>query len=39
MFLVFLSWMPFWMDPIETGDRLGVGITAVLTLVFLSVSI
>ncbi|XP_031549122.1 glycine receptor subunit alpha-3-like [Actinia tenebrosa] len=36
VFLVFLSWMPFWMDPSETGDRLAVGITAVLTLVFLS---
>ncbi|XP_020914314.1 gamma-aminobutyric acid receptor subunit beta-3 [Exaiptasia diaphana] len=36
VFLVFLSWMPFWMDPGETGDRLAVGITAVLTLVFLS---
>ncbi|EDO42101.1 predicted protein, partial [Nematostella vectensis] len=36
VFLCFLSWMPFWMDPSETGDRLAVGITAVLTIVFLA---
>ncbi|XP_048576238.1 gamma-aminobutyric acid receptor subunit beta-1 [Nematostella vectensis] len=34
-FLVMLSWIVFWMNPEETGNRLTVGITTILTIVFL----
>ena len=35
IFLVMLSWLVFWMSPESGGDRLTVGITCILTIVFL----
>lgn len=35
IFLVMLSWIVFWMSPDNGGDRLTVGITCILTIVFL----
>ncbi|XP_031571911.1 gamma-aminobutyric acid receptor subunit beta-3-like [Actinia tenebrosa] len=35
IFLVMLSWIVFWMGTEETGNRLTVGITTILTIVFL----
>lgn len=35
LFLVMLSWIVFWMSPENGGDRLTVGITCILTIVFL----
>ena len=35
IFLVMLSWFVFWMSPESGGDRLTVGITCILTIVFL----
>eukprot|EP00112_Aurelia_sp_Birch-Aquarium-sp1_P003036 Seg1341.1 transcript_id=Seg1341.1/GoldUCD/mRNA.D3Y31 product="Gamma-aminobutyric acid receptor subunit beta" protein_id=Seg1341.1/GoldUCD/D3Y31 len=37
--VVCLSFVPFWIDPENIGDRLAVGISAVLTVVFLMGSI
>eukprot|EP00794_Sanderia_malayensis_P020503 gene20503-22520_t len=37
--VVMLSWLPFWMSPEDVGDRIGLGITCLLTLVFLMTSI
>ncbi|KAK3734541.1 hypothetical protein QZH41_010398, partial [Actinostola sp. cb2023] len=34
-FLVMLSWIVFWMGTDETGNRLTVGITTILTIMFL----
>ena len=33
--VVVMSWIVFWMDPRDTGDRVGLGITTVLTIMFL----
>ena len=30
-----MSWIVFWMDPRDTGDRVGLAITTVLTIMFL----
>ncbi|XP_068716656.1 gamma-aminobutyric acid receptor subunit alpha-6-like [Montipora capricornis] len=35
IFLVMLSWIVFWTNPENYGDRLTVGITCILTIVFL----
>ncbi|XP_068674434.1 gamma-aminobutyric acid receptor subunit gamma-2-like [Montipora foliosa] len=35
IFLVMLSWIVFWTNPENGGDRLTVGITCILTIVFL----
>ncbi|XP_048576350.1 gamma-aminobutyric acid receptor subunit beta isoform X2 [Nematostella vectensis] len=35
VFLVMLSWVVFWMSPENSADRLTVGITTILTIVFL----
>lgn len=35
VFLVMLSWMVFWMRPDDSASRLTVGITTILTIVFL----
>eukprot|EP00794_Sanderia_malayensis_P020501 gene20501-22518_t len=37
--VVMLSWLSFWMSPEDVGDRVGLGITCLLTLVFLLTSI
>ncbi|XP_065064249.1 glycine receptor subunit alpha-2-like [Rhopilema esculentum] len=37
--IVLLSFLTFWMNPDDVGDRLAVGITTVLTVVFLMQSI
>eukprot|EP00794_Sanderia_malayensis_P020506 gene20506-22524_t len=37
--VVMLSWLSFWMSPEDVGDRIGLGITCLLTLVFLMTSI
>lgn len=34
-FLVMLSWIAFWMDKRDTGNRLTVGVTTILTIMFL----
>ena len=33
--VVVMSWIVFWMDPRDTGDRVGLAITTVLTIMFL----
>jgi hypothetical protein len=33
--LVMLSWIAFWMDKRDTGNRLTVGVTTILTIMFL----
>ncbi|XP_028398238.1 gamma-aminobutyric acid receptor subunit beta-like [Dendronephthya gigantea] len=33
--LVMLSWIAFWMDKCDTGNRLTVGVTTILTIMFL----
>lgn len=35
IFLVMLSWIVFWMRPDDSASRLTVGITTILTIVFL----
>lgn len=35
VFLVMLSWVVFWMRPDDSASRLTVGITTILTIVFL----
>jgi len=35
VFLVMLSWIVFWMRPDDSASRLTVGITTILTIVFL----
>ena len=35
IFVVALSWIVFWMDKTEMGDRMALGITCVLTIMFL----
>ena len=35
IFIVVLSWIVFWMDKEDIGDRLTLGITAILTIMFL----
>ena len=35
IFVVVLSWIVFWMDKEDIGDRLSLGITAILTIMFL----
>eukprot|EP00794_Sanderia_malayensis_P020504 gene20504-22521_t len=37
--VVMLSWLSFWMSPEDVGDRIALGITCLLTLVFLMTSI
>ncbi|XP_027060085.1 gamma-aminobutyric acid receptor subunit rho-2-like [Pocillopora damicornis] len=34
--IVLLSWIAFWMNPESAGDRLTIGITTILTIMFLS---
>lgn len=34
--MVLLSWIAFWMNPDSPGDRLTIGITTILTIMFLS---
>ena len=34
--IVLLSWIAFWMNPDSPGDRLTIGITTILTIMFLS---
>ena len=33
--LVFLSWIIFFMNPDQIGDRLAIGVTLILTMIFL----
>jgi len=33
--LVSLSWMTFYMEPADIGDRLSIGVTLILTMIFL----
>ncbi|XP_066920679.1 glycine receptor subunit alpha-4-like [Clytia hemisphaerica] len=33
--LVSLSWMTFYMEPADVGDRLSIGVTLILTMIFL----
>ena len=35
VFVVALSWIVFWMDKTEMGDRMALGITTILTIMFL----
>ena len=35
IFVVALSWIVFWMDKTEMGDRMALGITTILTIMFL----
>ena len=35
IFIVILSWIVFWMDKEDMGDRITLGITAILTIMFL----
>ena len=35
VFVVALSWIVFWMDKKEMGDRMALGITTILTIMFL----
>ena len=35
IFVVTLSWIVFWMDKDEMGDRMALGITTILTIMFL----
>lgn len=35
VFVVALSWLVFWMDKKEMGDRMALGITTILTIMFL----
>lgn len=35
IFVVVLSWIVFWMDITEMGDRMALGITCILTIMFL----
>jgi len=35
IFVVTLSWIVFWMDKTEMGDRMALGITTILTIMFL----
>ena len=35
IFVVALSWIVFWMDKDEMGDRMALGITTILTIMFL----
>ena len=37
--IVLLSWIAFWMNPESAGDRLTIGITTILTIMFLSVAV
>ena len=39
IFVVVLSWIVFWMDKEDIGDRITLGITAVLTTMFLLASL
>lgn len=34
--IVLISWIVFWMSPDNAGDRLTIGITTILTIMFLS---
>lgn len=34
--IVLLSWIVFWMNPDNAGDRLAIGLTTILTIMFLS---
>ena len=35
MFVVVLSWIVFWMDKTDMGNRMALGITTILTIMFL----
>ena len=39
IFVVVLSWIVFWMDKEDIGDRLTLGITTILTIMFLLASL